>query len=76
MLAQLCTPELLPNYVSAGQKPEAEAGGFEPPVPLGTLAFKASAFGRSATLPYRSVTNRVVLDTAGAFRATQTAGAR
>lgn len=29
----------------------AEAGGFEPPVPCGTLAFKASAFGRSATLP-------------------------
>lgn len=29
----------------------AEAGGFEPPVPLGTPAFKAGAFGRSATLP-------------------------
>lgn len=29
----------------------AEAEGFEPPVPLGTLAFKASALDRSATLP-------------------------
>ncbi len=29
----------------------AEAEGFEPPVVLTTLAFKASAFGRSATLP-------------------------
>ncbi len=29
----------------------AEAEGFEPPVVLPTLAFKASAFGRSATLP-------------------------
>ncbi len=29
----------------------AEAEGFEPPTRLGALAFKASAFGRSATLP-------------------------
>lgn len=29
----------------------AEAEGFEPPVGFPTLAFKASAFGRSATLP-------------------------
>ncbi len=33
----------------------AEAEGFEPPDPCGTLAFKASAFGRSATLPQASV---------------------
>jgi uncharacterized protein len=33
----------------------AEAEGFEPPDPLGTLAFKASAFGRSATLPRDSL---------------------
>src|SRR5690606_31679988 len=31
----------------------AEAEGFEPPDPGGSLAFKASAFGRSATLPHR-----------------------
>ena len=30
---------------------EREAEGFEPPVAFTTLAFKASAFGRSATLP-------------------------
>ncbi len=30
---------------------EAETEGFEPPVALATLAFKASAFGRSATSP-------------------------
>ena len=29
----------------------AEVEGFEPPVVSPTLAFKASAFGRSATLP-------------------------
>ena len=29
----------------------AEAEGFEPPLVLPKLAFKASAFGRSATLP-------------------------
>ncbi len=29
----------------------AETEGFEPPVALATLAFKASAFGRSATSP-------------------------
>jgi hypothetical protein len=34
----------------------AEAGGFEPPVTFVTLAFKASAFGRSATLPQSRVT--------------------
>src|SRR5215210_4882318 len=33
----------------------AEAEGFEPPNPCGSLAFKASAFGRSATLPPRTV---------------------
>ena len=33
----------------------AEAEGFEPPDPCGSLAFKASAFGRSATLPPRTV---------------------
>jgi hypothetical protein len=36
----------------------AEAEGFEPPVPLGTLAFKASALGRSATLPHTSLASR------------------
>jgi hypothetical protein len=35
--------------VCAGRRAEAE--GFEPPVPFGTLAFKASALDRSATLP-------------------------
>jgi hypothetical protein len=35
--------------IAAGHRAEAE--GFEPPDPFGTLAFKASAFGRSATLP-------------------------
>ena len=29
----------------------AEEGGFEPPVPCGTLVFKTSAFGHSATPP-------------------------
>jgi predicted metalloprotease len=37
----------------------AEAEGFEPPDPLGTLAFKASAFGRSATLPWTSLASAV-----------------
>ncbi len=32
-------------------KKQAERGGFEPPVPFGTLVFKTSAFGRSATSP-------------------------
>lgn len=30
---------------------DAEGGGFEPPVPCGTLVFKTSAFGHSATPP-------------------------
>jgi uncharacterized protein len=37
----------------------AEAEGFEPPDPLGTLAFKASALGRSATLPPDSLATRL-----------------
>lgn len=36
----------------------AEAEGFEPPDPLRSLAFKASALGRSATLPHTSLASR------------------
>ncbi len=32
----------------------AEAEGFEPPVPCGTLVFKTSAFDHSATPPYNN----------------------
>lgn len=39
----------------------AETEGFEPPVALATLAFKASAFGRSATSPW----GQIVADPAG-----------
>ncbi len=47
----------------------AEAEGFEPPVPRGTLAFKASAIGRSATLPSRPrVTSAVSGDVQRAAR--------
>jgi hypothetical protein len=37
----------------------AEAEGFEPPDPRGSPAFKAGAFGRSATLPAVSVAGRL-----------------
>lgn len=42
--------------IRSGQRAEAE--GFEPPDPCGTLAFKASAFGRSATLPPSRLASR------------------
>ena len=32
---------------------DAEAGGFEPPIPCGILAFQASALGHYATPPWR-----------------------
>jgi hypothetical protein len=48
-------PELRPKMPDPAYAlvSSAEAEGFEPPVVLPTLAFKASAFGRSATLPCR-----------------------
>src|ERR1700742_370752 len=38
----------------------AEAEGFEPPDPCGSSAFKADAFGRSATLPWWSAYRRLL----------------
>jgi hypothetical protein len=39
------------DHIYAGQAAEAE--GFEPPTGHPVSAFKADAFGRSATLPWR-----------------------
>src|SRR5258707_285622 len=40
------------NHIAAVQRHGAEAEGFEPPDPRRSSAFKADAFGRSATLPW------------------------
>lgn len=45
------TPRSLTRARGSNKTHLAEAEGFEPPVVSPTLAFKASAFGRSATLP-------------------------
>lgn len=44
------------SLTGAGTSSVAEAEGFEPPLVLPKLAFKASAFGRSATLPWQILT--------------------
>ncbi len=44
-------PKIVPLTCRSRSGEVAETEGFEPPVDLSTLAFKASAFGRSATSP-------------------------
>ncbi len=39
--------------------PMAEEGGFEPPVPCGTLVFETSTFDHSDTLPYSSRISKI-----------------
>ena len=57
-----CYHRLLRWFQVCQVQPNAtERGGFEPPVPCGTLDFESSAFDHSATSPFRILLRTVPL---------------